>query len=815
LESSFFAHYLTYKTHMKHIYLASLMLLLSLCSYSQYTQNFDTLANSGTGTFSILPEGWGIYEVESGTGSQGEGKYSVATGSSSTGNTYSFGAAGAADRALGSIASNTLTPSYGVLFYNESDSIITTLTISYTGEQYRYGGRTTGTQDSLRFEYSLSATGLAASGGGTWTAVTALTFRSPNTTGTAALTLDGNAAQNRQLITYTLTGLSIEPGGSLLLRWSDINIAGNDDGLGIDAFSISTSLALGVLTSGGTNTGGGTGDGGNTVTNTSTSVPIFQNKVAIDSGFVHLYGNMHSHTTFSDGRTSTGQPIDAYNFAKSALGMDFLGISEHNHYTAGMRISNYKIGVQQSNAANGTLNVAGQPFVALYGMEYGTISGGGHVNLYGFGDTLIGWESGAGGWGPTNNYDLFNPKSDYISLFDKVRNNPTAIALLAHPNTSDYTGLTGGYKGVGDSAIASTVIESGPAFSTSTTYSDYPSALAYMSYYRNLLKQGYRVGAHMDQDNHELTYGTANGNRMVVLSKDRSREGVLMAIKAMRVYASNDYNAAVNFTINNYIMGSSIITSADLSAVISHSDGNGEGLSVIQVYGGRVRGGDATLIHSSTTNTTFPISQTDGDTWYYYAIITQSDGNKIITAPIWVTKAVMAPLPVMLVDFSAKAAGNVVTLNWKTATEINSDYFAVERSVDLVSFKEIGKVTSRGSGSAYSLIDPNASKGVNYYRLRQVDKNGAVEYSKIVTVNLAKQYTLSLAPNPSRGVVQVLSSMPPGRKVMVQVIDIAGNRVYNKQHTSSPNMTVDLTQLPSGFYVVRVGDGLAQLVIQK
>jgi hypothetical protein len=124
-------------------------------------------------------------------------------------------------------------------------------------------------------------------------------------------------------------------------------------------------------------------------------------------------------------------------------------------------------------------------------------------------------------------------------------------------------------------------------------------------------------------------------------------------------------------------------------------------------------------------------------------------------------------------------------------------------------------VTSRGSGSSYSLIDPAANKGLNHYRLRQVDKNGAVEYSKIVLVNLAKQYMVSLSPNPSRGVVQVRSNMPPGGKLMVQVIDIAGNRVYNKQHTSSPNMTVDLTQLPSGFYVVRVGDGLAQLVIQK
>ena len=58
-------------------------------------------------------------------------------------------------------------------------------------------------------------------------------------------------------------------------------------------------------------------------------------------------------------------------------------------------------------------------------------------------------------------------------------------------------------------------------------------------------------------------------------------------------------------------------------------------------------------------------------------------------------------------------------------------------------------------------------------------------------------------------------NMPLGQKLMVQVIDIAGSGVYNKQHTSAPNMTVDLSQLPSGFYVVRVGDGLTQLVKQK
>jgi len=116
---------------------------------------------------------------------------------------------------------------------------------------------------------------------------------------------------NRQTITYTITGLNIQPGASIILRWSDFNIASNDDGLGIDDFSVSAGLVPGVMSSGGTTIGGGTGTGGSTTDSISTSIPIFENKVAIDSSFIHLYGNLHAHSTHSDGRV---QPL-LLNFA--------------------------------------------------------------------------------------------------------------------------------------------------------------------------------------------------------------------------------------------------------------------------------------------------------------------------------------------------------------------------------------------------------------------------------------------------------------------------------------------------------------------
>jgi hypothetical protein len=789
---------------MKRLLSGILVFLISLAAKAQYFQDFDTLITSGTGLYDKLPDGWGIYEV--GSGAAADGKYAVANGSNTTGNTYSFGTTGATDRALGTLASNTNFPTLGAIFFNEVDSVITTITITYTGEQWRYGGRATPTKDTLRFEYSLDAQGIV-NNVGTWIRVTALDFQSPYTTGTSAVVLDGNVSTNRQTIAYTITGLSLQPGQSIVLRWSDFNISGNDDGLAVDDFSISAGLAPGVLTSGGTTVGGGTGGGGGTTTTgTSTSMPIFEHKVATDSGFLHLYGNLHGHTTHSDGKPSTGEPRNAYDYARAAQGMDFLGVSEHNHSTAGLQIADYKQGAIQADTSNGKPNLSGDPFVALHGMEWGTISGGGHVLLYGFKDSLLNWETG--------NYDVYVPKSDYLTLFEKVRANPEAVALLAHPGSSDFTGLTGGYKGVADSAVASVAIESGPAFSTSTTYSDYPSSLAYINYYRSLLKQGYRVGAHMDQDNHELTFGTANANRIVVLSKDRTREGVLNGIRSMRVYASNDYNAQVSFTMGGFVLGSSIVSGTDVSGVITYTDSDSEPLSAVQVWGGRVRSADATLIHTATGNTSFTTAQANGETWYYYAVLTQVDGNKIVTAPIWVTKN-SASLPVTWESIKASAqVGSTVLLNWKTAFEQNTSHFIVERSHDVLRFDSIGRVNAQGRSGAYSFIDRSPLAGMNFYRLRQVDRDGRASYSAIVSASISGKNKILVGPNPTSGPLTLYVPSGSSTQTLVQLIDMAGNRVYNKLH-SGTQIQLNLSSLPVGTYVLRAGTDLFKITIQR
>ncbi|HEU4470855.1 MAG TPA: CehA/McbA family metallohydrolase [Flavisolibacter sp.] len=788
-------------------YVTALFFMLCIAAEAQYTQNFDTITTAGSGTFNNLPEGWGIYEV--GSGGAADGRYVVNNGSSNTGNAYSYGILNGTDRALGSLGSGGNSPTIGAIFFNETDNPITSITISFVIEQWRFGGNSTnrpaGTADIIPFSYSLDANSIANTAPGTWVSVPELNLSSIITSGTASA-LVGDDAANRRSVSYTITGINLAPGGSILIRWSDSDTPGSDDGLSIDEFSISAGLSPGTLTSGATTTGGGTGGGTGTPTNTSTSTPIFQHQVAIDSGFLHLYGNLHGHSTHSDGRPSTLQPIDDYNYARNAAGMDFLGISEHNHSTAGLQIADYKLGYAQAESVNGQPNIAGLPFITLYGMEWGTISGGGHVLVYGFKDSLINWEPG--------NYDILVIKGDYITLFDSVRNHAGAFATLAHPNTSDFTGLTGGYKGIADSAVVSVAIESGPAFTTNTSYSDYPSSLAYINYYRNLLRRGYRVAAQMDQDNHEMTFGTANQNRMVVLSKERTREALVNGIRAMRVYASNDYNAAISFKMNDFIMGSSILSVGNLTATVNHTDADGEGISAIQVYGGRVGGTDATLIHTAIDNTSFTTTQGAGETWYYYAVITQADGQKMITAPIWLTRPESAPLPVKLVDFKATLNNGRTLVSWKTSEEINSDYFEVERSANGLSYQSLGRVNANGNPSDYSFTDLSPLGGTSYYRLKMADGDGSSEYSSPVAINQARAAAYTVAPNPASNRITIRAAQGVG-KLHVQIIDAAGNRVHNEQFTGQQQLNIDVSRLPAGVYVIRINDEISRLVITK
>lgn len=198
-------------------------------------ENFDTLAS--TGTSSVLPNGWAISE----TGTASNTLYSAGTGSSTSGDTYSFGAAGSTERALGSVQSGSLIPVFGANYINGTGGAITSLSIAYTGEEWRLGTATRA--DRLDFQYSLDATSLTT---GAWTDVDALDFSTPDMATIGAK--DGNLAAERTNLASVVTGLNIGAGAGFWIRFSDVNASGADDGLAVDNFSITASGSGGSTT---------------------------------------------------------------------------------------------------------------------------------------------------------------------------------------------------------------------------------------------------------------------------------------------------------------------------------------------------------------------------------------------------------------------------------------------------------------------------------------------------------------------------------------------------------------------------------------
>ncbi|MBI5962560.1 MAG: ExeM/NucH family extracellular endonuclease [Chloroflexi bacterium] len=212
---------------------------------SAYTQNFDSLANTGTAN-SVTINGW--YLNETGTSAANNGLYNTGTGSGTGGDTYSFGAAASTERAFGTLFSGTLNPTIGTQFTNNTGSTITSLDVSYVGEMWRLGQITAGRgADRLDFQLSTNATSLDT---GTWMDYNGLDFSSPVVAGTVGA-LNGNLSVNQTAVSFSITGLSISNGASFWIRWNESDLSpGSDDGLAVDDFSIipNTSAALPNLT---------------------------------------------------------------------------------------------------------------------------------------------------------------------------------------------------------------------------------------------------------------------------------------------------------------------------------------------------------------------------------------------------------------------------------------------------------------------------------------------------------------------------------------------------------------------------------------
>lgn len=164
------------------------------------------------------------------------------------------------------------------------------------------------------------------------------------------------------------------------------------------------------------------------------------------------------------------------------------------------------------------------------------------------------------------------------------------------------------------------------------------------------------------------------------------------------------------------------------------------------------------------------------------------------------------PLPVDLLSFTGMYRGDHILLNWKTASELNSDFFSVDKSPNGKDWQHVGKVKASGTTNLpreYSLKDNRPWNGTQYFRLTQTDFDGTRKVYPLISVsaqNLSEETTILLHPNPTDDLVQISIRTPSKGPFNLDIIDLQGNVLHSQVLTDNESQ-ISLKTLASGSYL--------------
>ncbi len=178
---------------------------------------------------------------------------------------------------------------------------------------------------------------------------------------------------------------------------------------------------------------------------------------------------------------------------------------------------------------------------------------------------------------------------------------------------------------------------------------------------------------------------------------------------------------------------------------------------------------------------------------------------------------------------------NVVLLNWSTATEINNDYFTIERSAhpNLLNWEAISQVKGAGNSNKtndYQFTDNSLptgeaqreATGFLYYRLKQVDYNGSFTYSKVISVKIEKSNSLKIGicPNPAADIITLeVGQNKRNMKIEIEIYDVPGRKIIQSEITNpksvpSGKFQISISSLSKGIYFLKATNGVGQTQIK-
>lgn len=460
------------------------------------------------------------------------------------------------------------------------------------------------------------------------------------------------------------------------------------------------------------------------------------------------YANLHSQTNDSDGggavsSCSSSQaaqsgaygPAAAFPYAKTA-GLDVLMTSEHNHYFDGSSSTNasgsattarnrYTAGL----TAASNYNSANPNFLAIYGMEWGVISNGGHLNIINSNE-LFSWEY-------NSSNELFGhrytAKSDYAALYSTMRQQGL-VGQFNHPETTGQFAINGtdlAYSADGDEVMVLAEILNTSAFSANTTETE-TSRSSYESAYKKLLERGFHVAPATNQDNHCANWGKSYTNRTGVLIPNGtalSLTSFVNALKARRVFATMDKTSQIVLTANGHLMGERFSNSGALALSVGYASSSGRSATTVQIFEGVPgRNGTVTTLASSATANITPATGNH----FYYAKVTQDDGKILWSAPVWVTQTSGGSSDTTAPTATASVSGSAGNITLSATASDNVGVSRVDFVIDSV-------VKGSDSSSPYSLSfdSTTLTNGSHSVVARAYDAAGNSGASSAVSFNVS------------------------------------------------------------------------------
>ena len=424
--------------------------------------------------------------------------------------------------------------------------------------------------------------------------------------------------------------------------------------------------------------------------------------------FTAYFGQLHSHTQYSDGSGTLDSALDYVANLPESANVQFVAFTDHSNYFDTTSNANpegalydmslasadsqktwntYKSTIDKFNATHSNI-------IAIGGFEMTWSGGPGHINTF-----------NTPGIVSRNNKTLNNKTSDagmkaYYALLSQSEG-VDSISQFNHPGTtfgnfSDFSY----WDPVIDSRMYMVEVGNGEGQIGAGGY--YPSYEQYIM----ALDKGWHVAPTNNQDNHKGRWGNANDARDVILTDNFTEEGIYQAIRDMHMYATEDKNLLVNYSVNGQIMGSSITEvpqKLDISVSVNDPDPTDSIAKVeVVVNSGKV----AYTWDNAAELATGELSVTlDSGYSYYFIRVTEADGDLAVTAPVWVGETLKLGISNLVCGTSTPVTNEELTLTTTLFNSETSDATVKSLTYAIKGGKVIGTDTTGYTVAASSTLD--------------------------------------------------------------------------------------------------------------